>query len=166
MLVDEGVAGYFSRNANAATFAEINCLLEYIRLYVGGHIYPFMWLAEQLVPKIRDQGELADQVIIYFDSDLVCDQEDFKLMTDHILPPVGGTEIRPLLYRTWNANALYDLRRKGGCGNHDKVLVQLLFDSIIRIPVDWMLVLLGSNSSLRLHCHSSIGRHTLRSEVI
>jgi hypothetical protein len=60
MLVNEGIVGYFTRNASTASFAEIDRLLEYIWLYVCGHIYPLMWVAERLVPKIRDQGKLAN----------------------------------------------------------------------------------------------------------
>jgi energy-coupling factor transporter ATP-binding protein EcfA2 len=133
-LQTEGVLEYFTRHETgtaATAAAEINVLLEYIRSYVGGHIYPFMWLAERLVPRITRDGETVNQVITFFGSSTFRQQEDFKLMTERILPPVEATDLRPLLYKIPNDKALYDLRRKGICDNDNHIISQLLFESIL-----------------------------------
>lgn len=130
-LQTEGVIAYFALNATETAAAEIDTLLEYVRSYVGGHIYPLMWVAERLVPRITRDGETANQVITYLGSSEFQQQEDFKLMVERILPPVGATDLRPLLYKVQNDNALYDLRRKGICDEDNQIISQLLFESIL-----------------------------------
>ena len=131
-LQTEGVIAWFASNATETAAAEIATLLEYVRSYVGGHIYPLMWLAERLVPRITgEKRQTAKQVITYLGSSEFQQQEDFKLMVDRILPPVGATDLRPLLYKVQNENALYDLRRKGICDEDNQIISQLLFESIL-----------------------------------
>jgi hypothetical protein len=77
MLVDEGVVKYFESIAANTDTHEIDLLLEHIRNYVGGHIYPLMWLGEQLVPRITYQSDSSDQVINYLGSRLFRTQENF-----------------------------------------------------------------------------------------
>jgi hypothetical protein len=56
-LDDEGVVGYFApENLSDQIKAQIRLLLNDIRYYVGGHIFPLMWLAEKLVPKLVVNG--------------------------------------------------------------------------------------------------------------
>jgi hypothetical protein len=127
----EGVITYFSTNATVPDAQEIRTLLVYLRSFASGHIYPLMWLAERLVPRITSNGESAAQVIDYFGSSLFKQQEDFKRMTERILPNVGATAIRPLLHKVRDENNLYDLRRKGICDGDNRIISQLLFESLL-----------------------------------
>ncbi|KAL3937605.1 MAG: hypothetical protein SGARI_002058 [Bacillariaceae sp.] len=133
MLESEGVVNYFSisNNATVADVRKIRELLVYLRSYCGGHIYPLMWLTERLVPKITRDGNSVAQVIEYFTSSEFRQDESFKRMTDRILPNVAATDIRPLLYQIQDEQALYDLRRKGICDADNKIISQLLFESIL-----------------------------------
>jgi hypothetical protein len=131
LLQTEGVIEYFARHATETAAAEIDILLEDIRSYVGEHIYPLMWLAERLVPRIASDGETANQVMTYFGSSAFRQQEDFKVMTERILPPIAATDLRPLFYKFPNDNALYDLQRKGICNEENQIVSQLLFESVL-----------------------------------
>jgi hypothetical protein len=132
-LERERVIMYFSTNATAADAQEIRTLLVYLRSFVGGHIYPLMWLAERLVSRITSNRESAAQVIDYFGSSVFRQQEDFKRMTERILPNVRATDIHPLLYKVRDENNLYDLRRNGICDGDNRIISQLLFESLLAV---------------------------------
>lgn len=129
VLESEGVIRYFSSNAMVADAQKIRDLLIYLRSYVGGHIYPLMWLAERLVPRL--ERESVAQVTEYFTSPEFRQEENFKLMSERIIPDVSATDIRPLLYKNKDEHALRDLRRKGICDGDNKILSQLVFESIL-----------------------------------
>ena len=135
MLVDEGVVQYFKNIASgingAADTDQVDLLIEHLRNYVGGHVYPLMWLSEKLVPMLAAKSYSADEVINYLGSSSFRQQEDFAAMVDRILPTVAETDIRPLLYKVPDPNALYDLRRKGFCDKENKIISQLLFQEFI-----------------------------------
>lgn len=135
VLVDEGVVQYFESIATAINKAadtdQVDLLLEYIRNYVGGHVYPLMWLAEQLVPRLAAQNCSIQEVINFLDSCLFREQEDFVAMVDRILPTVAETNIRALLYKIPDPNALYDLQRMGFCNKENKIISQFLFQEFI-----------------------------------
>eukprot|EP00977_Amphora_coffeiformis_P012604 scaffold3161_cov146-Amphora_coffeaeformis.AAC.4 len=79
------------------------------------------------------QGETMAQVVEFFTSAEFRQGDDFIFMTERILPDVGATDIRPLLYTIKDENALYDLRRKGICDGDNKIISQLLFESILNL---------------------------------
>lgn len=132
MLESEGVVGYFGRNANPAQTIQIEQLLRYIRAHVGGHIYPLMWLAEQLVSKV-DAGMTAQQVIDLLHSEPFREREDFKLMTDRILPrdTLSVQVFRALLTLNPDVQSLKELKRHGFCDQENKIISQLLFDTFV-----------------------------------
>ena len=130
-LQSEGVVGYFSRGAAGDQLTEIKKLIEYLREYVGGHIYPLMWLSEQLVPRIKN-GNSAKEALKHFESPAFRSQQIYSDFQNRILPDVAATNLRPLLYQhNPDENALLDLRKKGVCDAHNKVISQLLFQAIL-----------------------------------
>ena len=131
MLTEEGITDFFASNASGASKDEIGKLLRFIRSHVGGHIYPLMWLAEQLVPRIKDQGSSLDEVIKYFESKDFRAQERFQEMVHRILPDVTATDVRPLLYRIRDDRALVDLRKKGFCDSSGRIISQFLFENFV-----------------------------------
>lgn len=126
--MDEGVVQYFAsiaKTINGATdIDQVNLLIEQIRDFVGGHVYPLMWSAEKLVPRIADNSHSADQVVNYLGS-------DFAALVDRILPIVAETDIRPLLYKIPDPNSAYDLRSKDFCDKDKRIISQLIFQVFI-----------------------------------
>ena len=101
-----------------------------------------MWLAERLVPSLisistvrneQQQPKSAEEAISYFGSPQFRHQEDFLDMTHRILPDVLATDIRPLLYHDHDETALLDVQRKGICNSQNKIISQLLFESILLV---------------------------------
>ena len=133
MLEDEGVVEYFSpQTATADQAAEIRKLLEHVRSYCGGHIYPLMWIAERLIPKIMNENKTANDLFTYLlDSQNFRMSDEFKDMQTRILPTIHQTDVSPLLYKNKDSALLHDLRKKGFCDNEDKIISQLLFESFI-----------------------------------
>ena len=131
MLVEEGITDYFASNTTAATGAEIEKLLQFIRSHVGGHIYPLMWLAEHLVPKMKNEGFSVEEVIRYFESNDFRGQQAFQEMVQRILPDVTATDVRPLLYRDPDDRAVADLRKKGFCDSNGMIVSQFLFENFV-----------------------------------
>ena len=113
MLSGEGISAFFAGTSSGARRDEIGKLLEYIRSHVGGHIYPLMWLAEHLVPRIKNQGSSVEDVIKYYESNTFRSQVPFQEMVQRVLPDVVATDIRPLLYKTSDPRAQLDLQKKG-----------------------------------------------------
>jgi hypothetical protein len=131
MIVSENVTGYFSRGAAHAQADEIKLLLFRLRSYVGGHIYPLMWLAEQLVPKILE-GESAKHAIeLMFSSDFR-DSEGFKYMRERIVPDIHIQVFRALFTMNPDAQSPRELQRYGFCDQSNKVISQLLFDAYVQ----------------------------------
>ena len=137
VMVDEGVVQYFERVAAATNgtgtvdTSELGIVLEYIRNYVGGHIYPLMWHAERLVQRLATQACNTAQAIDYLHSTAFRNQEEYQEMVDRCLPDISTTNVRPLLYKTLNPTLLYDLKRKGFCDKDNKVISQLLFQEFV-----------------------------------
>ena len=131
MLVSENVVGYFSQGAAPAQAEDIKLLLFHIRSYVGGHIYPLMWLAEQLVPRIV-MGETAKQAIEFMFSCHFRDSEDFKLMSGRIVPALNIQVFPALLTMNPDAKSLKELQRCGFCDQYNMVISQLLFDAYVQ----------------------------------
>ena len=131
MLTEEGITDVFASSASGARRDEIGRLLQCIRSHVGGHIYPLMWLAEQLVPKIKDEGSSVDEVIKYFESGNFRAQEPFQEMVQRVLPDVTATDIGPLLYRIRDDRALVDLRKKGFCDSSGGIISPFLFENFV-----------------------------------
>ena len=131
MLVEEGITDYFASNTTGETRAAIEKLLQFIRSHVGGHIYPLMWLAEHLVPKVKDEGFSVEKVIRYFESNDLRGQEEFQEMVQRILPDVRVTDVHPLLYREPDDRALADLQKKGFCDSNGMIVSQFLFENFV-----------------------------------
>jgi hypothetical protein len=135
-LVDEGVVEYFHRGVHDNGIkAQILILLKHIRFYVGGHIYPLLWLAEKLVPKLVPSGPGTDvltaaQAKTLMESSDFTHAVDIQQMVDRILPS-DTTDIRCLFYNKLDADARALLRRKGVCNDVDQVLSYLLLQSIV-----------------------------------
>jgi hypothetical protein len=136
MMVDEGIVGWFVRGiADVAQHAEAVKLLEEIRSYVGGHIYPLMWSAEKLIPLVaRANPFTANQAMEYYESQNFRSTDEFKNMTNRILP--GGSvrveTFRSLLTLNPDPLALKELRRQGFCDEDNKLISVLLFDAFMR----------------------------------
>ena len=131
MLNGEGISAFFAGTSSGARRDEIGKLLQYIRSHVGGHIYPLMWLAEHLVPRIKNEGSSVDDVIKYYESDAFRSQKAFKEMVQRVLPDVLATDIRPLLYRRRDARAQFDLKKKGFCDSSGRIISTFLFENFV-----------------------------------
>lgn len=139
-LDDEGVVGYFAPEHLADPIKDqIKLLLCHIRYYVGGHIYPLMWLAEKLVPKLipNQQTETGSVPIMtaaaagaLLESPEFQRERDFQRMVDRIMP-TDRTDIRCLFYDQEDGTALSLLRRKGILSDDDKIVSYLLLVSIV-----------------------------------
>ena len=131
MLSGENILAFFAGTSSGATRDEIRKLLQYIRSHVGGHIYPLMWLAEHLVPLIKNQGYSLNDVIKHYESNEFRSLETFQEMVQRVLPDVLATDIRPLLYRRPDARARLDLQRKGFCDSGGRIISTFLFDNFV-----------------------------------
>lgn len=131
MLVSENVVDYFSEGAAPAKAEEIKLLLFRIRSYVCGHIYPLMWLAEQLVPRIIT-GQTAKQAIEFMFSSEFRDSEGFKYMRELIVPDINIQVFRALFTTNPDAESLKELQRYGFCDQYNKVISQLIFDAYVQ----------------------------------
>lgn len=135
-LDDEGVVGFFAPDRlDDQVRSQIKLLLCHIRNYVGGHIFPLMWLAEKLVPKlIPDQqtGSVMTTAAVQalLESTEFQREIDFQRMVDRIMP-TDRTDIRCLFYNQEDRTALSLLRRKGLLSDNDKILSYLLLVSIV-----------------------------------
>jgi hypothetical protein len=54
-------------------------------------------------------------------------------LAERILPNVPASDIRPLLYKVRDENNLSDLRRKGICDGENRIISQLLFESLLAV---------------------------------
>lgn len=115
MLSREGMSAFFAGTSSGARQDEIRKLLQCILSHVGGHICPLMWLAEDLIPCIKNQGSSVDDVIKCCKSDAFRSQETFEEMVQRMLPDVLATDIRPLLCKMRDSCAQFDLQKKGFC---------------------------------------------------
>jgi hypothetical protein len=136
-LDNEGVVGYFAtEDLNDQIKAQIRLLLNDIRDYVGGHIFPLMWLAEKLVPKLVANGRRGIDVMTAVQAKALLESNDFQRetgfqrMVDRIMP-TEKTDIRCLFYNKEDGTARSILRRKGVCTDDDKILSHLLLMSIV-----------------------------------
>lgn len=136
-LDNEGVVGYFApEDLNDEIKAQIRLLLNDIRYYVGGHIFPWMWLAEKLVPKLVVNGRQGILTLTAVQAKALLESNDFQKetgfqrMVDRIMP-AEKTDIRCLFYNQEDGTARSILRRKGVCTDEDKILSHLLLMSII-----------------------------------
>lgn len=132
-LKTEGVFDYFNALRKNVDPKEINTMLEGVRAYVGGTIYPLMWIASQLLPILDVEGGTASMALDHLHSVTFRDHPGFKEMVGRILPPVSSTNIRPLLYKERDPNALLDLRKKGFCNANFKVVSELLFEQFVAV---------------------------------
>lgn len=130
MLVSENVVTYFSKGAPRDQAQEIQLLLNRIRSYVGGQIYPLMWIAEHLVPRIISGGTAQEAMARMFSSDFR-DSEEFKHMRQRIVPGITIQDFRALFTLNPDAASLKQLQRYGLCGQDNKVITQLLFDGYV-----------------------------------
>ena len=138
-LDDEGVVGYFAPEHLADPIKDqIKLLLSHIRYYVGGHIYPLMWLAEKVVPKLipNQQTEAGSAPMTaaaagaFLESPEFQRERDFQRMVDRIMP-TDQTDIRCLFYNQEDRTSLSLLRRKGILSADDRILSYLLLVAII-----------------------------------
>jgi hypothetical protein len=129
-LKSEGVVDYFCHNA-CMHEQEITALLNYIRSYVGGHMYPFMWTAEKLVPCITRDRKTAAHAISIFHSEDFRGSDDFKDMANRIRPPQAFslTSFRALLTTNPNDHAVKQLYQNGFYDEGNSLISQLLFET-------------------------------------
>ena len=134
MLSTEGIIDYFASPFPMSNPKrdEIAKLLKFLRTHVGGHIYPLMSLAEQLIPLICDNGASVDQTIGHFESVEFRGQQQFSDLTLRILPDVTVADVRPLLYKIRDPQILKDLQKKGFCDVHGKIVSPFLFEAFIQ----------------------------------
>ena len=135
-LEDEGVVGFFApERLGDEVRMQIKLLLCHIRNYVGGQIFPLMWLAEKLVPQlIPDQqtGSVTTAAVqqVLLESPVFQRAKDFQRMVDRIMP-TDKTDIRCLFYNQEDRSALSLLRKKGILSDDDKIVSYLLLVSIV-----------------------------------
>lgn len=143
-LENEGVINYFAEGASEQLQGEIKKLIQHVRWYVGGHVYPLMRITELLLPKMKVDGMNAKQVIVYLNSEEFREQRDFRKLCQRILPPVATTEIRPLLYKAKDLTSLTNLVRTGFCDDRGKIVSHLLLDIHLRSVMPEQIAALGS----------------------
>jgi hypothetical protein len=96
-LEEHGVDEFFTFGCEGKNKQQMLLLLKYIRWYVGGHVYPLVWLAEKLKARILE-GQSAMQVKKLLDSYDFRNEKSFKQMVDRIVP-TSYTDLRPLLHK-------------------------------------------------------------------
>ena len=132
MLVSENVVQYFSSDATTqGQKDQIKLLLEHIRSYVGGHIYPMMFLAEQLVPAIL-AGDTAENQVHYLHSSDFRHQQEFIEMVERIVPEINLQVFRALLTTNPDPSSLTELQQHGLIDQDNAVISQLLFDEYVK----------------------------------
>lgn len=125
-LDEHGVTEFFTAGCEVIIKQQMVLLLKSVRSYVGGHVYPLMRLAELLKPYIV-QGKSAEQVRKMLDSHEFRNSEDFQKMVDRIVPTTY-TDLRPLLYRVRDFEAMEDLQKKGICNKNFELISPLLLE--------------------------------------
>jgi hypothetical protein len=125
-LESTGCYAFFCKDADVSLHGQIRTLVQYIRDYAGGHIYPVMRLSEMLVPVVI-QGSSAEDVIARIHANDFRQTEDFLYMADRIRPP-PPIDLRPLLYAVRDPMQMENLMKKGFCGKDGKIVSNLLFD--------------------------------------
>ena len=132
MLVSENVVQYFSSDATTqGQKDQIELLLQHIRSYVGGHIYPMMFLAEQLVPAIL-AGDTEENQVHYLYSNHFRHQQEFIDMVERILPEINLQVFRALLTTNPDPSSLSELKKHGLIDEDNAVISQLLFDEYVK----------------------------------
>ena len=132
MLVSENILQHFCAESTTESQREqIKLLLEEIRSYVGGHIYPLMALAEQLVPGIL-AGDTAETLVHYLHSSSFRDQKGVKDIVQRVLPEIYLQDFRSLLTLNPPSSSLKELQRHGLIDKDNTVISQFLFDEYIK----------------------------------
>ena len=127
----EGVYDFFAANVTDAFIrGHIEGLLEAIRVYVGGHIYPMMRLAELLVPKLTTEGYTTDRTISYMNSAEFRSSLQFEDLAARVTPALEDVNVRTLFYpREYRFGPeLLKLQKRGFCDQNGNVISMLLFD--------------------------------------
>ncbi|KAG7356855.1 AAA domain containing protein [Nitzschia inconspicua] len=125
-LEEYGVDEFFTSGCEGNNKQQMLLLFKHIRWYVGGHVYPLVWLAEKLKARILE-GQSAVQVKKLLDSYDFRNEKSFKQMVERIVP-TSYTDLRPLLHKTRDPNGMIDFKKKGICNSKNEIISFLLLE--------------------------------------